>query len=159
MEATAPLALYGLAVSFPYARSTSDIRRAGWLALGLCSLGIFAAQAALFYSAPEAAQTATFAAYVLMAAVTVARLGGLASAALGAHAPEDRVRAAIVLAAAVSGLAVPAFAILAFFGLGGTFSFTWVTFLLPVFPAAVLFAVVRHDLFQAERVARLAQCR
>lgn len=156
VEATVPLALYGLAVSFPYPRSTPTFRRAGWLGIALASLAIMGVQAASFYSSPETAQLATLATYSLIAVVTVSMLGALAKAALDAHVPEDRVRAGIVLAAAVSGLMVPAFAILAFFGLGGGFSFTRITFLLPIFPAAVLFAIVRHDLFSAERFARLA---
>lgn len=156
VEALVPLALYGVAVRFPYPRLTPTLRRAGWLGVGLCSLVILGVQTVSFYDAPEAAQIATLAAYSLIALVTVSMLGGLATAALEAHVPEDRVRAGIVLAAAVSGLMVPAFAILAFFGLGGGFSFTRITFLLPIFPAAVLFAIVRHDLFSAERFARLA---
>ena len=45
-----------------------------------------------------------------MALAVVCLLVGLATAALHAREPGDRVKAAIVLAAAVSGLMVPAFA-------------------------------------------------
>ena len=155
-EAGAPLAVFAFASTFPYPRGSASSRRGLALALGAVALGIFWVQSASFYRDPSAAQWAVIATYVSLALAVVCLLVGLATAALHAPEPVDRVKAAIVLAAAVSGLMVPAFAILAFFALGGIFSFTWVTFLLPLFPAATLFSIVRHDLIGAERVARLA---
>jgi len=155
-EAGAPLAVFAFASSFPYPRGSASMRRACAIGLAVVAVGVFGLQSAMFYRSPEAARLTTLLTYVTLALAVVSLLAGLGTAALRAAEPVDRVRAGIVLAAAVSGLMVPAFAIVAFFALGGSFSFTWVTFLLPLFPAVTLFSIVRHDLIGAERVARLA---
>ncbi|MCA9512201.1 MAG: HAMP domain-containing histidine kinase [Myxococcales bacterium] len=156
VEAASPLPVAALALHFPAVRGTRALRRGVLAVLGAGGAADFGGRVAWLYDASARARIATLVAHVELAAITVGMLVGLAHAALRGATTDDRVRAAIVLAAAVSGLLVPALAILAFFGLGAGFSFTWVTFLLPVFPAAVLFATVRHDLLRAERFARLA---
>lgn len=155
-EAAASLAVFGLASSFPFPRGSASLRRKSAIALAVIGLVIFGAQSALFYRAPEAAQIVTLTTYVLFSLVVLLLLAGLATAALGAPDPVDRVRSEIVLAAVVSGLVVPALAIVAFAALAGRSSFPWVPLLLPVFPAVVLFSILRRDLIRAERTARVA---
>jgi signal transduction histidine kinase len=76
----------------------------------------------------------------------------LAREALGAQ----RVRAAIVFAGVLSSCLLPAVAVPAFFLL--RWSVSWSLFFIPIvfFPLAILYAVIRHDLFEAERFIRLS---
>jgi signal transduction histidine kinase len=151
-----PVALFGLATAFPFVRGTAGSRQAGLTALGVLAVAIFCLQNALFYRAPDAARWVTWLNDGLICAMVVYLLACLFSAALRAPEPGDRVRAGVALAAAVTGLIVPVLSALAFFLLGGRFSAVWTSFLLPLFPATMLFVILREDLVGAERVARLS---
>jgi len=65
------------------------------------------------------------------------------------------MRAAAVFAGGLAAIVVPAILVLAFFLLGWVISFSSITVLLPIFPVAILYAVVRHDLLGVERFLRL----
>ena len=155
VEAATPAAFASLALVFPVERLAAPRRRrltaglwAGFLALG-------AANAWLFRREPELARALTSAVYLAIAAVAVAMLASLGHALRRAAEVRQRVQAAVVFSGALVAFLFPSLAVLAFFPLGWSFSFTWVTSLLLFFPVSILYAVVRYDLLGAERFIRI----
>jgi signal transduction histidine kinase len=155
IEALTPAALASFGLVFPVARLGARRRRALVLALvglGLC-LGV--ANLSLFRAEPEFARRITYAVYILIAGIGIATVLSFGEVLLRAPDPQLRVRAAVVFAGGLVAIFLPAIAVLAFFLLGWVVSFSWITVLLPLFPSALIYAVLRHDLLQAERFARL----
>ena len=97
----------------------------------------------------------TSAVYLAIAAIAVAMLVSLGHALRRAAEVRQRVQAAVVFSGALVAFLFPSLAVLAFFPLGWSFSFTWVTSLLLFFPVSILYAVVRYDLLGAERFIRI----
>jgi signal transduction histidine kinase len=154
VEAATPAAFASLALVFPVERLRPGPRRAasalawsGMLALGAANVWLFARD-------PDLARRLTAATYLATAAVALAMLASLAHALRRAREVRERVQAAVVFAGALVSFAFPSLAVLAFFPLRFTFSFTWVTSLLLFFPVSILYAVVRYDLLGAERFIR-----
>src|SRR5262249_10254474 len=74
---------------------------------------------------------------------------------LGARTtPLGRRRARVVLAGAIVAFGLPLLALLAFFLVGRPVSFSLLTLTGFVFPLAIGYAVIRHDLFEADRFVR-----
>ncbi len=112
--------------------------------------------ASYFYEDPEFSRRFNDAAYLTIALALVSTLAALAHSVLTERSSAHRLRAAIVFAGAVSACVVPALAVPAFFVLG--WGVSWSLIFAPVFlfPIAIVYAVVRHDLFEAERFIRLS---
>jgi signal transduction histidine kinase len=155
LEALTPLALAQFALVFPvprFSRGRRTVILAGFAVVGV-ALGL--TNWMTFHSDPELARRVTYAIYLLIAGLGLASVVSFGEALLRAPSPADRMRAAAVFAGGLVAIVVPAILVLTFFLLGWLISFSWVTILLPIFPAAILYAVVRHDLLGVERFVRL----
>ena len=87
--------------------------------------------------------------------IAIAMLASLGHALRRAREVRQRVQAAVVFAGALVAFLFPSLAVLAFFPLGWSFSFTWITSLLLFFPVSILYAIARYDLLGAERFIRI----
>lgn len=153
-EATTPAVLWNLAIRFPISR-TNRVARGTLVALGALGLTLFALAWSGYYAHPERSRAIAGIAGILT---------GLAGVAIGVNffrafwnAGETHVRrqAAVVLAAGLVAITVPGLLVIGFFVLGWDFSWAWIVLPLPIFPAAVLYSIVRQDLLTVERFARL----
>ena len=155
VEAATPAAFASLALVFPVERLAAPSRRRLTRGLWAAFLGLGAANVWLFRRDPELARLLTSAVYLAIAAIAVAMLVSLGHALRRAAEVRQRVQAAVVFSGALVAFLFPSLAVLAFFPLGWSFSFTWVTSLLLFFPVSILYAVVRYDLLGAERFIRI----
>jgi signal transduction histidine kinase len=155
VEGAAPAAFATLALVFPVERLRPRPRRAAIALLWTSFLALGIANAVLFRREPELARSLTSAVYVSIAAIAFAMLASLGHALRHAAEVRQRVQAAVVFAGALVGFLFPSLAVLAFFPLGWSFSFTWITTLLLFFPVSILYAVARYDLLGAERFIRV----
>lgn len=155
VEAATPVAVLQLGLVFPSERLRLPVRRFVVAILFAFALAIGWANGDFIYAAPDASRSLTYAVYLTIAASLVALAGSLAYAIFRANRPVDRIRAAVVFSGAVVSCLLPASAILAFFLLDWSFSFTWISGLLVFFPLSIAFAVVRYDLLESERFIRL----
>lgn len=155
VEAVTPAAFAGLALAFPAERLGAPLRRRVSAGLWLAFLGVGAANAWLFRREPELARGLTSAVYLSIAVVAFGMLASLAHALRRSPDVRERVQAAVVFAGALVAFLFPSLAVLAFFPLGWSFSFTWITSLLLFFPVSILYAIVRYDLLGAERFIRV----
>lgn len=155
-EAATPIAILHFVSVFPRPHLSGRARR--WALGGAYALvlGIGAFGAHHFYDAPEFSRRFNDLAYLGVAAALLVALISLGRSVVREASSVDRVRAAIVFAGAVAACTVPALAIPAFFVLGWNISWSLVFAPVFFFPVAVVYAVVRHDLFEAERFIRLS---
>jgi signal transduction histidine kinase len=154
-EALAPASLVNLGLVFPTERGSTRMRVAVVGAVALVGLAGQAYAHAVFDERPELTRDVAVGLYI---GVALALLGLVATASetlIRADTALARARAAAVLAGWLPAFAMAAFGMLTFTLLGWSFSWTWVFVLLPLAPAATLYAMVRHDLLDAERFARL----
>ncbi|MGI9432555.1 MAG: ATP-binding protein [Myxococcota bacterium] len=154
VEALTPAAFGILGLVFPVERLRGGrfrLAAAGLIGVGVV-LGI--ANAGWFRTNPELARTLTSTAYLAIAVVALAMLASFAHALRLADEVSQRVQAAVVFAGGLVAFLFPSLAVLAFFPLGWSFSFTWITTLLLFFPLSILYAIVRYDLLGAERFIR-----
>jgi hypothetical protein len=155
-EAVAPAALLNLAIVFPTERARTA-RRHGVVAL--VALVVVAAQvraSASFYERPELARSTVEGIYVLIAFALLGLVANYAATLLRSRDATSRAQAAVVFAGGLPAFAMTAFGMLAFTLLEWSFSWIWVFALLPLAPLSMLYAMVRQDLFDAERVVRLS---
>lgn len=155
-EAVTPIAILHFVSVFPRPRIPPR-RRLLLLVVGYAgALLCGAVGAAYFYDAPEFSRRFNDAAYLTIALALLLALVALAHSVLTESSSVHRLRAAIVFAGAVTACVVPAVAVPAFFVLG--LGVSWSLIFAPVFffPIAIVYAVVRHDLFEAERFIRLS---
>ncbi|MBW2446753.1 MAG: hypothetical protein JRG83_12585 [Deltaproteobacteria bacterium] len=156
LEALTPLALVQFVLVFPVPRFSFKQRVAFMGAFASVGLALGVTNWMAFYVDPEASRRVTYAIYLLIAGLGLASVFSFGEALVRAPSPAARMRAAAVFAGGFAAIVVPAILVLVFFLLGWVISFSWVTALLPIFPAAILYAVVRHDLLGVERFVRLA---
>jgi signal transduction histidine kinase len=156
MEAMTPIAILNFIAIFPSQRLNKRLARI-LLTMGFAtSVAYGVITASRFYSDPEFYWRLTALTYIGVAAALVLALvmlgRSLASEASGAQ----RVRAAVVFAGVLSSCLLPAVAVPAFFLL--RWNVSWSLIFTPIFffPLAILYAVIRHDLFEAERFIRLS---
>jgi signal transduction histidine kinase len=156
LEAMTPIAILNFIVIFPSQRLNDKLTRI-LVTTGFGASMVYGLVAASrFHSDPELYWRLTAFAYVGVAttlAMAMVMLGySLASETSGAQ----RVRAAVVFAGVLSSCLLPAVAVPAFFLL--RWNVSWSLIFTPIFffPLAVLYAVIRHDLFEAERFIRLS---
>jgi signal transduction histidine kinase len=155
VEASVPPAFASLALLFPVERLSPRTRRVAMAVLFAGYLALGAANVWLFRRDPELGRAITSAVYLSIAAIAFAMLASLGHALRRAREVRQRIQAAVVFAGAVVAFLFPSLAVLAFFPLGWSFSFTWITSLLLFFPLSILYAVVRYDLLGAERFIRI----
>ena len=156
LEGLTPVALANFFLLYPVERTSQSTRRAARGAAGALLLALSVVGILVFESRPEVARGISVGFYVLIALTGLLSVASFVEALLRAGRPEARTQAAVVLAGALPALALPAIAMLAFTLLGWTFSTTWWTVLLPLFPLATLYAIVWHDFLDAERFVRLS---
>lgn len=154
-ESLLPAAVLGFGLQFPVSRLGRRHRRTLLALVFGLALAMGAANSALFYPAPGRARALTSAALLLLVLATFTMIGSFAYATWRGPSERARLQAAVVLSGALVSFLLSSVAILAFFVLGWTFSFTWMTALIFFFPLSVLYAIVRYDLFDAERFIRV----
>jgi signal transduction histidine kinase len=155
VEALAPAALLNLALVFPSERMRASRRHA---LVGGAAIGLLVAQAygsSVFVSQPELARQIALGMYFLISLALLALVVNYTETLLRAPNPLARTQAAVVFAGGFPAFGMAAFGMLAFTLLGWSFSWSWFFALLPLAPASMLYAMVRQDLFAAERFVRL----
>lgn len=152
LESLTPAAVLHLACTFPQPRIRSTrplalLYLAG-LAAGLVQVWAFWRSYAVLLAVNDAV-------YLALAAAGVVAMGSIAAAAFGPRTtPLGRRRARVVLAGAILAFGLPLVALLAFVLVGQPVSFSLLTLTGFVFPLAIGYAVIRHDLFEADRFVR-----
>jgi signal transduction histidine kinase len=156
VEALAPVTLFNLALVFPIERMrrTTRLRSVSLLALAL--LAVQGYGSLVFYSNPDLARQIALVLYLLISLALLALVASYAETLLRAPDPLPRTQAAVVFAGGLPAFGMAAFGMLAFTLLGWSFSWGWFFALLPLAPASMLYAMVRQDLFAAERFVRLS---
>jgi signal transduction histidine kinase len=154
-EALAPAAILNLALVFPRERLRPAMRRRVVAAVALGLLAAAGAESWVFYDRPQLAWRWDAGIYSLMALLGLAMIASFAESLARGRDPAERTRAALVFTGGLFGFLLPAAALFAFFLLGVELPTTvWAPFL-AVFALFLLYAIVRHDLLEAERVVRL----
>jgi two-component system, NtrC family, sensor histidine kinase HydH len=152
LESLTPAAVLHLACTFPELR----IRSTRPLALlYLAGLTVGLVQVWAFWRSYPILLAVNDAVYLALAAAGVVAICSIAAAAFAARTtPLGRRRARVVLAGAIVAFGLPLLALLAFFLAGQPVSFSLLTLTGFVFPLAIGYAVIRHDLFEADRFVR-----
>lgn len=155
-EALAPAAVLNLALIFPRERVARPRRVAlvGSLSLVLAAGAFFVN--ARFHERPALAWRWDATLYVLMALLGVGMVASFADSFARGRDPAERTRAALVFTGGLVGFVLPAAALVSFFVLGVEVPTTWWTPFLAAFALFLVYAIVRHDLLEAERVLRLS---
>ncbi len=154
-EALVPASVAAFALHFPRERLAPRARAIALAVTAALALGMGVANAASFYSHPELARSLTSSAYAATALAALGMLASFGHATFRGRTARERAQAGVVLTGALVSFFLPSIALLAFSLLDWTFSFTWMTALIFVFPISVLWAIVRHELFEAERFIRV----
>ncbi len=154
-EALLPAAIIAFGLLFPI--EWIGVKASRWVFSavlgGGAALGL--ANAWWFYSDPEFARQITNVVWIAIGSSGIGLTGVFGYALRNASTERQRIQAAIVFTGGVVAFLFGGMGLLSFFLLGWTFSLTWVVGLLFFFPLTVLYAIVRHDLFNAERFIRL----
>jgi signal transduction histidine kinase len=151
VESLAPAAALHLALTFPEPRVRSARPLAALYGLGLV-VGL--TQAAAYWRSYPTLIAVNDAVYLALAAAGLVAFASIAAAAVRGTTPLGRRRARVVLAGAILAFGLPLPAMLAFFVTGQPVSFSLLTLTGFVFPLAIGYAVVRHDLFEADRFVK-----
>lgn len=156
LEAMTPISILGFVAVFPGRRFRETTIR-NFLVVGYSASVVYGAvEATLFYSDPELSRRLGDFAYIGIALALGLAMLALGHSLLREDSSTHRVRAAIVFAGVLSACLMPAVALPAFFLLGWNISWSLIFAPIFFFPIAVLYAVIRHDLFEAERFIRLS---
>lgn len=156
VEALAPAALAQLALVFPHPIGSV---RARWLAIGtlvVVPVGLTLDSGLVYQEQPEYSQAVMLAIYTMVAIALIALIARCAAESRWAESPERRVVAGVVLAGWLPAFALAASGMLSLAIFGWAFSWSWIFALLPFAAATTAYAVLRHDLLQAERFARFS---
>lgn len=151
LESLAPAATVHLALVFPEPRRHPRWAPAFLYGIGL---GVGTAQIATYWDAYDTLIAINDATYLSLAASGVVAFAAIAAAAARAPTPVGRRRARVVLAGTVLAFGLPLPPMLAFFLVGLPVSFSLLTATGFLFPLAIGYAVVRHDLFEADRFVK-----
>jgi signal transduction histidine kinase len=154
-EGLTPAAAAYFALVFPTERISPHRRRGLVGALAALGLGVGAAELLLFRAAPELSRALSAGVYLCIAAIGLSMLVSVGHALLRARGTDERMRAAVVFTGGLVAFLLPAVAIPLFFLFGWTFSASWLTAAFFLYPLSMLYAVVRYDLFDVERLIRL----
>lgn len=156
LEAMTPVAILSFIAVFPSQRLQSKLIRIS-IATGCVASVIYGViGASRFYTDPEFSRSLTDFAYLGIALALGVAMVMLGYSSVYEASGTQRVRAAIVFAGALCACLIPAVAVPAFLLLGWDVSMNLTFAPIFFFPVAVLYAVIRHDLFEAERVIRLS---
>ena len=155
LQALSPAAILHLGLTFPEPRFPVK-RSAGFLA-GIYGVGLLAgfAQNRLLYRSYEGYLPLDNAVYLALAATGAIAIGSMAISVFRAHSPLARRRARVVLAGSLAAFLIPLPALVAFFLLGTSVSFSLLTLTGFMFPLSIGYAIARHDLFEADRFVKL----
>lgn len=154
-EGLAPAAILHLALVFPRERVSAAVRRRVLIGVIALLAATTAINSVIFYERPELAWRWEAGGYLLMAALGIAMIVSFAESLARGRDPGERTRAALVFTGGLVGFLLPAAALFSFFLLGVDVSTIWWTPFLALFALFLLYAIVRHDLLEAERVVRL----
>ena len=154
-QAATPAAIVALLLVFPVPRLDAALRRRAIYSMAGLALAVGLVNVVLFRRDPEAARALTLLAIVAIGVTGVATVMSFGEATLRAKSAVARLQAGVVFSGALVSFLIPSILMIAFSILGWTFSFTWVTAFIFLFPISVLYAIVRHELFDAERFIRV----
>src|SRR5262245_22963995 len=153
LQGLAPATILHLALRFPEVR-----RRHTALLVAAYGLGLVAGtvQVWAFWHDVPLLVAVDDAVYLAMAAAGMVATAAIARGAFGAASPLARRRARVVLAGAIAAFGIPLLALFAVFLLGQPVSFNLLAVSGFLFPLAIGYAIVRHDLFEADRFVKLS---
>jgi signal transduction histidine kinase len=152
LESLAPAAVLHLACTFPEPRIRAGRPLAVLYAAGLAA-GLI--QLVAYWRSYRVLLAVNDAVYLALAGAGVVAMGSIAAAAFGRRVtPLGRRRARVVLAGAIFAFGLPIPALLVFFIAGQPVSFNLLTLTGFVFPLSIGYAVIRHDLFEADRFVK-----
>lgn len=155
IEALTPASIANLALVFPKERASPAARRVIVAAVGGVLVAAAIAESIAFYDSPHLAFLIDGAPYIAIVVLGVLILVSFGESFLHSRDVQERTRAALVFAGGILGLLTPVSALFAFFVLGvDSPTAFWAPFLV-AFALFLLYAIVRHDLLQAERFIRL----
>jgi signal transduction histidine kinase len=154
VEVLTPVAVLSFALVFPEERLSRAARRNILLASALPLLAWGGLSRFAFYDDPARSRSFVLVTYLAIVAAVLALVTLHAVSLVRAHEPRKRLRAAVVFAGALPAVLLFAIPTLGFALLGWSVSSTWSTAALPLIPAAMLLAIVRHDLLEAGRFVR-----
>ncbi len=155
-EAVAPVAIAHFALLFPVKRWDRARRRLVLGGLAAVLGAIFVTQLSVFRTTPELAHQLTLVVYGAMSLIPLLMLASFGQAFFRAAVPEQRLIAGLVLVNGGAAFLIPAALVIAFIFLDLSFSVGLIVLPLAIFPLSLLYAVVRHDLFEAEQFIRLS---
>lgn len=156
LEAMAPAAVLHFVLEFPALRWPLTASRAWLVPLYLAALAVGAAQTHWFAASYRDLLWLNNLVYLAVAVVGLFALGVIARDAVWGATAIARRRARVVSAGAIAAFLLPQLAILQFILLGEPMSFSWLVLTGFLFPLSIAYAVVRHDLFEADRFVKLS---
>jgi len=154
MEVLTPVAIVGFALVFPEERLSRTARRRLLISLAVPLFAWGALTRLTFYSSPETARALVLVTYLVLVAAVLVLVVLHADSLFRARDARSRLQSAVVFTAALPVVLVFSIPTLGFALLGWSISSTWSTAFLPLIPAAMLLAILRHDLLGAERFVR-----
>jgi len=154
-EAVLPASVMSFGLVFPLDLVGDRWRRVVVRAIFAIGFLIGITNAAIFYSVPHAARSLTNLSWVWIGLAGASLPAIFGYSLLRAASERERVQGAVVFTGALVAFIFGATGLLAFFLLGWTFSLTWAAAPLFLFPITVLYAILRLDLFEAERFIRV----
>jgi signal transduction histidine kinase len=154
MQALCPAALVHLALTFPETRRVALLRPSPIAAVYALALVVGVADAVLYRRASPLQLVVDDAVWLVVAATGALAMLSIAHGAWRGSSSLARRRARVVLTGALAAFLLPLVAMLAFFLADLPVSVTFLIATGFVFPLAIGYAVVRHDLFEADRIVK-----
>lgn len=154
-EALLPASVFAFGLVFPTVRVAPERTRRVFGAFYTVAACFGLAGIWWYYPEPERARDLTNLVWTTIALSGLFTIGVLGHSLFAASSERERMQAAVVFTGGGVAFLFGAVGLLGFFLLGWTFSLTWAASPLFLFPLAVLYAILRHDLFEAERFIRL----
>jgi len=156
LQCLSPAAALHLGLTFPEPRF--PVKRSGapltWVYAAGLAAGI--AENLLLYRSYAWFLPLDNAVYLALAATGALAIGSITLSVFRADSPLARRRARVVLAGSLAAFLIPLPALVAFFLLGTSVSFSLLTLTGFMFPLSIGYAIARHDLFEADRFVKLA---
>ncbi len=151
-----PAAILHFGLSFPEPRPPVLRSARPLLALYGAGLAIGLTERLVLWDRPQALLAVDNGVWLAIAVAGGIAMGAVTLGALGAATPVGRRRARVVLAGIITAFLIPLLALLALVILRQPISASLLTVTGFVFPLAIGYAIVRHDLFEADRFVKLS---